>query len=190
MANLLVVAFFLLAGFAIPVASAEELTGDYQYSFGSNSYPTGFPPTKSISYHCNSLILYSGGGILTADLTCNKLRLQAYGSSIFQGAVSNVDISLANGRSKVDMNALSIETLHIGLINDRSVVYVKVSNSAQVDSINGAGILYIGAADDASNTPQVQIKMVNHNSEVHWCGVNVKTGSVIDGGSVVEDCNW
>jgi hypothetical protein len=39
-----IVAFFLLAGFAMAVAYAEELTGDYQYVFGSNSYPTGSHP--------------------------------------------------------------------------------------------------------------------------------------------------
>jgi hypothetical protein len=174
----------------MPVAYAEELTGDYQYIFGSNSYPTDSPPRKSISYRCNSLDLYAGGGILTADLTCNKLLLHASGRSAFQGAVSNVDIALANTRSKVYMNELAIETLHVGLINDRSMVYAKVSKSAQVDSVNGGGILYIGAVPGTSNTPQVKIDRINADSEVHWCGVSVKLGSMINGGPVIEDCSW
>lgn len=186
----IIVACVLLAGFASQVAAAEELTGDYQYVFGRNSYPTDSPPTKSISYRCNSLDLYAGGGILTADLTCNKLRLHASGRSTFQGAVSNVDIVLANTRSKVDMNQLAIQTLHVGLINERSVVYARVSESAQVDSVNGGGILYIGAVTGTGNTPQVKIDRINSDSEVHWCGVSVKLGSMTNGGPLIEDCNW
>ncbi len=178
--------FGMLVMAAVPPACAEELTGDYQIILNQQTQ-------RSIAYRCNSLDVYvNSGGILSGDLTCNTLKLSANGGSrvAFQGSVPSVHVHLVNGGSKVYLNELAIQVLHVETANDRSVSYFKVSQSAQVDLVNGEAILYIRAAENGSTMPNVHIHQINGYGEVHWCGVRAQADTLNGGGQMMEDCNW
>jgi hypothetical protein len=176
----LALVFFCVGTFP---AQAEDLTGDYKVYHNDTT-------DENIRYQCNSMDAYAnGGGSLSGVLECNFFKLTANGHTAvaFSGAVENVDIDMINGGSTVLLVHLNVANLHVKSAYGGNS-YFAISKCATIDMVNGARI-FIRASDKSSAPPTVHVVNLQRGGEIYWCGVKIQADHV-NGGKLVEDCNW